>query len=216
MVWELFRQGGLMMYPLLLCSILALAIALERGVSLRRRRIIRAEIVSVIENIQGPEDIGLALSVCRQYGGPFSTVMRVGLDSRHLPLDEVREGILDQGRQEMSGLQKGLVALETVAGVSPLLGLLGTVLGMIKVFQKISEVGVGVGQGNLMAGGIAEAILTTAAGLFIAIPSLVLYNYFSSKAEGLILEIERYSNLLLKKLRGFQAAGEVSGAERAG
>jgi biopolymer transport protein ExbB len=102
----------------------------------------------------------------------------------------------------MGTLQKGLVVLETVAGVSPLLGLLGTVLGMIKVFQEISEVG--VGQGNLLAGGIAEAILTTAAGLFIAIPSLVFYNYFSSKAESLILEIESYANTLLKKLRGFQ------------
>ena len=213
MAWDLFAQGGLMMYPLILCSILALAIALERGVSLRRKRIIRAEIVSVIENIRGAEDIGLALSVCRQYGGPFSNVMRTGLDSRYLPMDEVRESILDQGRQEMSSLQKGLVVLETVASVSPLLGLLGTVLGMIKVFQEISEVG--VGQGNLLAGGIAEAILTTAAGLFIAIPSLVLYNYFSSKAESLILEIERYSNLLLKKLRGFQSAEEAVEVERA-
>ena len=213
MAWDLFAQGGLMMYPLILCSILALAIALERGVSLRRKRIIRAEIVSVIENIRGAEDIGLALSVCRQYGGPFSNVMRTGLDNRYLPMDEVRESILDQGRQEMNSLQKGLVVLETVASVSPLLGLLGTVLGMIKVFQEISEVG--VGQGNLLAGGIAEAILTTAAGLFIAIPSLVLYNYFSSKAESLILEIERYSNLLLKKLRGFQSADEAVGAERA-
>ena len=102
----------------------------------------------------------------------------------------------------MGTLQKGLVVLETVASVSPLLGLLGTVLGMIKVFQEISEVG--VGQGNLLAGGIAEAIFTTAAGLFIAIPALVFYNTFSSKAESLILEIESYANTLLKKLRGFQ------------
>ena len=76
---------------------------------------------------------------------------------------------------------------------------------MIKVFREISEVG--VGQGNLLAGGIAEAILTTGAGLFIAIPSLVFFNYFSSKAESLVLEIEKYSNALLKKLRGFQVPG---------
>jgi biopolymer transport protein ExbB len=132
--------------------------------------------------------------------------MSAGLDNRHLPLEEIRESILDQGRQEMGGLQKGLVVLETVASVSPLLGLLGTVLGMIKVFREISEVG--VGQGNLLAGGIAEAILTTAAGLFIAIPALVFYNFYSSKAEGLILEIEKYSNALLKKLRGFQGDRE--------
>ena len=211
MAWELFLQGGLMMYPLTLCSVLALAITLERGVSLQRKRVIRPEIVSVIENIHGPEDIGLALSVCRQDDGPFASVMRAGLDNRRLPMDEVRESIQDQGRQDMGRLQKGLVVLETVASVSPLLGLLGTVLGMIKVFQEISEVG--VGQGNLLAGGIAEAILTTAAGLFIAIPSLVFYNYFSSRAEGLILEIEKFSNLLLKKLRGFQ--GEALQIEKA-
>lgn len=203
MGWELFAQGGLMMYPLAVCSILALAIALERGFALRRSRIIRPEIVSVIENIQGPEDIGLALSVCKQYDGPFSSVMRAGLDNRKMPLEEIRESIVDQGRQEMGALQKGLVILETVAGVSPLLGLLGTVLGMIRVFQDVSEVG--VGQGNLLAGGIAEAILTTAAGLFIAIPALVCFNLYSSRAETLILEIEKYANTLLKKLHGFQS-----------
>jgi biopolymer transport protein ExbB len=203
MGWELFAQGGLMMYPLAVCSILALAIALERGFALRRSRIIRPEIVSVIENIQGPEDIGHALSVCKQYDGPFSSVMRAGLDNRKMPLEEIRESIIDQGRQEMGALQKGLVILETVAGVSPLLGLLGTVLGMIRVFQDVSEVG--VGQGNLLAGGIAEAILTTAAGLFIAIPALVCFNLYSSRAETLILEIEKYANTLSKKLHGFQS-----------
>ena len=205
MGWELFEQGGLMMYPLSLCSILTLAITLERAFSLRRHRIIRGEIVSVIENIKGPEDIGLAVSVCNQYEGPFAQVVRTGLESRHLPPEEIKENIVDQGRQEMGKLQKGIVILETVASVSPLLGLLGTVLGMIKVFREISEVG--IGQGNLLAGGIAEAILTTGAGLFIAIPSLVFFNYFSSKAESLVLEIEKYSNALLKKLRGFQDKG---------
>jgi len=204
MAWELFQQGGLVMYPLLLCSVLSLGIALERAISLKRNRVIRPEIVSVIENISGPEDIGMAVSVCGRFEGAFASVMRSGLDNRELSPEEIRESILDQGRQEMGALQKGLVVLETVAAVSPLLGLLGTVLGMIRVFREISEVG--VGQGNLLAGGISEAILTTAAGLFVAIPSLVLYNYYSSKAESLILEIEKYSNALLKKLRGFQGS----------
>lgn len=202
MAWELFQQGGLVMYPLLVCSVLALAITLERAISLRRSHVIRPEIVSVIENISGPEDIGMAVSVCNRFEGAFAHVMRSGLDNRHLSTEEIRESILDQGRQEMGALQRGLVVLETVAAVSPLLGLLGTVLGMIRVFREISEVG--VGQGNLLAGGISEAILTTAAGLVVAIPSLVFYNYYSSKAESLILEIEKYSNTLLKKLRGFQ------------
>ena len=106
----------------------------------------------------------------------------------------------------LSDLEYRASWIATVVKSAPMLGLLGTVLGMIKVFQEISEVG--VGQGNLLAGGIAEAILTTAAGLFIAIPTLVFYNFYSSKAEGLILEIEKYSNTLLKKLRGFQGDRE--------
>lgn len=208
MNWDLytalFNQGGLMMYPIAICSIMALSIAIERGFSLRRSRIIRPEIVSVIENIDGQEDVGLAVSVCQRFEGPFANVIMAGLDSRALPPDEIKENIVDQGRQEIGDLEKGLVVLETVASVSPLLGLLGTVIGMIKVFQEISEVG--VGQGNLLAGGIAEAILTTAAGLFVAIPSLVLYNFFTSRAESLVLEIEKHSTMLLKKLRGFHTS----------
>ena len=150
MGWALFEQGGLMMYPLTLCSVLALGIAIERGFCTAPSRRHPARNCQCNRHIQGPEDIGLALNVCRQHKGPFSAVMRAGLDNRHLSLEEVRESILDQGRQEMGVLQKGLVVLETVAGVSPLLGLLGTVLGMIKVFQQVSEVG--VGQANLLAG----------------------------------------------------------------
>jgi len=215
MNWDLysalFAQGGLMMYPIALCSVMALSIAIERAFSLRRSRIIRPEIVSVIENINGQEDVGLAVSVCQRFEGPFANVIMAGLDSRAYPVEEIKENIIDQGRQEIGDLSKGLVVLETVASVSPLLGLLGTVIGMIKVFKEISEVG--VGQGNLLAGGIAEAILTTAAGLFVAIPSLVLYNFFASRAETLILEIEKHSTMLLKKLRGFQA---VSSQQKAG
>jgi biopolymer transport protein ExbB len=206
MNWDLysalFDQGGLMMYPIGFASVMALSIAIERAFSLRRSRIIRPEIVSVIDNISGQEDIGLAVSVCQRFEGPFANVIMAGLDSRDFPPEEIKENIIDQGRQEIGDLSKGLVLLETVATVSPLLGLLGTVIGMIKVFEEISEVG--VGKGDLLAGGIAEAILTTAAGLFVAIPSLVLFNFFSSRAETLILEIEKHSTTLLKKLRGFQ------------
>lgn len=217
MNWDLysalFDQGGLMMYPIGLASVMALSIAIERAFSLRRSRIIRPEIVSVIKSISGQEDIGLAVSVCQKFEGPFANVIMAGLDSRDFSPEEIKENIVDQGRQEIGDLSKGLVVLETVAGVSPLLGLLGTVIGMIKVFKEISEVG--VGQGNLLAGGIAEAILTTAAGLFVAIPSLVLYNFFRSRAETLILEIEKHSSTLLRKLRGFQVKAATTRSEEA-
>ena len=180
MGWELFEQGGLMMYPLTLCSVLALAISLERGLSLRRKRIIRPEIVGVVEHIQGPEDVGLAQSVCGQYEGPFAQVMRAGLDNRHLPQDEIRESILDQGRQEMGALQKGLVVLETVASVSPLLGLLGTVTGMMGTFDVITLFG--TGNAKAMAGGISVALITTQTGLMVSIPGLYMSGFLSKRA----------------------------------
>ena len=201
-MFEIFQKGGIMMYPLILCSVFGLAITLERAFSLRRKVVINPEIVSLIENIKGPEDLGVAISICERHRGAFADIIRTGLENRDLPGDEMKESILDQGRQEVRILERGLVVLETVASAAPLLGLQGTVLGMIKVFTVISEQGVG-GAASLSAP-ISEALITTATGLFIGIPALVMYNYFTHKAENLVLDIEKYSTTLLKKLKGFQ------------
>ncbi len=99
----------------------------------------------------------------------------------------------------MRSLERGLAALETIAGIAPLLGLLGTVLGMIKVFTVISRQG--TGQASLLAGGISEALITTVTGLFIGIPALIMYNYFSHRAENYILDIEKYTTKLMQKIR---------------
>jgi biopolymer transport protein ExbB len=198
-VWSFLVKGGVMMIPLAFCSVLGLAIIIERAIALRRKQILVPEIVSVIENIDGPEDFSLAKAICDKYQGPFANIIRVGLESRDLPREEVKETILDQGRQEIRELERGLSALETIAGVAPLLGLLGTVTGMIKVFAVISRIG--VGQAEALSGGISEALITTAAGLSIGITALIAYNYFSNKAENLVLDIEKYSSQLLRKLR---------------
>jgi len=158
--------------------------------------------VSVIDNIKGPGDIGLALSICEKHKGPFANIIRVGLESRDLPKEEIKEALNDQGRQEVYSLEKGLIILETIAGIAPLLGLLGTVIGILKVFNVISVVG--VGQATAMAGGISEALITTIVGLSIGIPAVVGFNYFTNKAESLVLKIEKYSSALLKKVSSFQ------------
>jgi len=168
---------------------------------LRRKKVIVPEIVSVIDNIKGPDDIGLALSICEKYKGPFANIIRAGLKNRSLPKEEIKEVLNDYGRQEVHSLEKGLIILETVAGIAPLLGLLGTVVGILKVFNVISVVG--VGHAGEMAGGISEALITTIVGLSIGIPSVVGFNYFTNKAEGLVLEIEKYSSILLKKVTAF-------------
>ena len=201
-VWEFLVKGGITMIPLFLCSVAGLAIVIEKFISLQRRKIIVPEVVSVLENIKGTNDFPLAVSICERHHGPFANIIRIILENHNLPREEIKETLLDQGRQEVHQLEKGLGMLETVAGIAPLLGLLGTVLGILKVFKVISVMG--VGQATALAGGISEALITTIAGLFIGIPALVAYNYFASRAEALVLEIEKYSNRLLNKICAFQ------------
>jgi biopolymer transport protein ExbB len=199
---EFLAKGGFIIYPLLLCSILGLAIVIERALVLRRKKVIIPEIVNVLNNIKNPEDVGLALSICEKYNGSFTNIIRVGLENRDLPKDEIKEALDDQGRQEVHYLERGLVILETIAGIAPLLGLLGTVIGILKVFNVISVMG--MGQASAMSGGISEALLTTIVGLSIGIPAVVVYNYFTNKAEGLVLEIEKHSSVLLRKVTSFK------------
>jgi biopolymer transport protein ExbB len=200
-ILEFFAKGGIIIYPLLVCSVLGLSIVVEKWVTLRRKKVIVPEIVSVLDNIKGPEDIGLATSICEKYNGPFANIIRVGLENQNLPKDEIKEVLNDQGRQEVHKLERGLVILETIAGIAPLLGLLGTVIGILKVFEVISTLG--VGQAKAMAGGISEALITTIVGLSIGIPAVVGFNFFTNKAERLILEIEKNSALLLRKVTAF-------------
>jgi len=201
-VLDFFDKGGFIIYPLLLCSILGLAIVIEKSLSLRRKKVIIPEIVNVLDNIKGPSDIGLALSICEKHRGPFPNIVRIGLENRDLPRDEIKEVLEDQGRQEVHSLEKGMIILETVAGIAPLLGLLGTVIGILKVFNVISAVG--IGQANAMAGGISEALITTIVGLSVGIPAVVAFNVFTNKADILVLEIEKYTAVLLKKIDSFR------------
>jgi len=205
---EFFNKGGFMMYPLLLCSIIGLAIVIEKVISLRRKNVIVPEIVNVLDNIKGPDDVGLAISICEKNQGSFANIIRVGLENRYLPREEIKEALNDQGRQEVHVLERGLVGLETIAGISPLLGLLGTVIGILRVFNVIAETG--VGQATQLSGGISEALITTIVGLSIGIPAVVVYNLFSNRAEEFVLEIEKYSSKLLKKVVAFQTRERVT------
>jgi biopolymer transport protein ExbB len=135
---------------------------------------------------------------CERRPGALTNIVAAALDARKEPPEGIRQVVVDQGRQEVPRLQRYLGVLGTVASVSPLLGLLGTVLGMIEVFRVVSAQG--IGQAESLAGGISEAMITTAAGLTIAIPALVAYNFFSDKANGLILEMERLALRFIKQI----------------
>lgn len=201
-VIEFFEKGGFIIYPLLLCSVIGLSIVIEKSLALRRKKVIIPEMVNILNNIKGPGDIGLALSICEKHRGSFANIIRVGLENRDLPREEIKEALSDRGRQEVHHLEKGLVILETIAGIAPLLGLLGTVIGILKVFNVISIIG--VGQATEMAGGISEALITTIVGLSIGIPAVVGCNFFTNKAESLVLDIEKHSSVLLKKVTSFR------------
>jgi biopolymer transport protein ExbB len=192
-------KGGIVMVPLLLGSILALAIVIERAYSLRIKKIIIPEIVTAVERIKCPEDVRVAERICETHPGTFASVMLPALRNQDLNREELKEFIIDQGRQEVRTLERGLVGLETIAGVAPLLGLMGTVLGMIKVFNVISQQG--LGQANVLSRGISEALITTVTGLAIGIPALIAYNFFTNKAESLVMDIEKHTASLLHKIR---------------
>lgn len=206
--WLFLQRGGILMIPLIFCSIIVLAIVIERAITLRRKKVLIPEIISVIDTIKQPEDIHLAISICQKNEGALANIVQLGLENKDLPNDQLKELIADQGRQEVRSLEKGLGVIETIAGIAPLLGLLGTVTGMIKVFTVISKQG--LGQTQALSGGISEALITTVVGLSIGIPSLVFYNYFTDKAENLILDIEKFTSQLLRKLARFQSAREMN------
>ena len=195
---ELFQRGGIIMYPLALTSLIALAYILERMLALRKKKIMIPEITSVVRHFSTLKDLDLAKAVCAKYSGPLPNIIRIGLENHHLPHNELKELIEDHGRQESRKLERGLVVLEAIAAIAPLMGLLGTVLGMVRVFEVIKDKG--IGQTAALSGGISEALLTTVTGLFIGIPVLIAYFYFTNKSENLIMDIEGATNDLLVKI----------------
>ena len=201
-IGDMIVKGGVVMIPLFITSIIGLAVFLERLWFLRRKNIIKPETKYLIDNIKSKQDVEKAITKLESPQGPLQNIVAVTLENYTRPRDEIKEKIIDQGRQESGKMEKGLVVLETVAGISPLMGLLGTVLGMIEVFQVISEQG--LGQTQNLSSGISQALITTVVGLTIAIPALIAYNYLNHKVENLILEIEDYSRKLLDRIIYFR------------
>lgn len=195
---EWLMGGGPIMIPIFLCSIVAVAVVLERAVSLRKSRILRPELIEVIEAIRGPEDIAVIYNRCNILKGPFSAIIKRAISNTHLSREEKVLDIQATGRQEARVLERMLVVLEIITAITPLLGLLGTVLGMSQVFDVIAEVG--LGETKAFSSGIAQALRTTIVGLGVAIPSLIAYTSFDKKVDNLILEMEKYSMLLLNKI----------------
>jgi len=179
------------MYPIIFCSIVALAIFLERLWVLRRKNIIPQDFVNNVEGLLKKQKISEAVFLCQNDISSIAKIFLAGLRSTQKGMWLVKEAIEESGSREATILEKNVDILSTIANLTPLLGLLGTVSGMIKTFNAISVQG--IGNPAPLAGGIAEALITTATGLCIAIPTLVCYRFLKDKASSLIFEMEENS-----------------------
>ncbi len=205
-MWELILAGRYMMIPIALASFVGLAVVVERLYVLRRKRIVVPEIAGAVETLSASEDLSVAYAICERQPGPFSNIVRAGLDHADNDWIIIRDVLQEAGRHEATRLTRRLGVLETVAAVSPLLGLLGTVVGMIRVFATISTAS--LGNPETLSSGISEAMVTTAAGLMVGIPALVIHNWLSGRADRIIFDLEFYASKVLDTLRRRRQARE--------
>ena len=206
---DLVVRGGIFIYPIILCSIIALAVFLERLWILRRRNIIPSEFIRSVEELLKKQKIADAIFLCQGDPSSIARVFFAGLKNAGRGMWLVKESIEERGSREASTLEKRVGILSTIANLTPLLGLLGTVSGMIKTFNVISVQG--VGNPAPLAGGIAEALITTAAGLSVAIPTLVCYRIVKDKAESLIFQMEENSIKIIEIMENLGNKGSNPG-----
>ena len=190
---DIFLKGGFIMWPILLSSIIGLAVSIDRFIMLRKAKINVPAFMVRIRGFIKKKDISGAISYCMQEKSPVANIVRKGLKKYKYGHDRVKDAIENAGSQEISKLEKGLSVLASVAGIAPLLGFLGTVTGMIQAFMTIQDLA-GAANPSDLAGGIWEALITTAFGLIIGIPAFALYNYFLSTVKKLVGEMETVAN----------------------
>ncbi len=196
-MFDLILKGGIVMYPIILCSVIALAIFLERLWVLRRKAVIPSGLIENVEDHLRKKLINEAMLLCDQDNSSIARIFLSGLRNSKKGMWLVKEAIEERGGREGEMLEKRVNLLSTISNLTPLMGLLGTGSGMIKTFKVISQNG---GNPGLLAGGIAEALITTAAGLCVAIPALVCYRILKDKAESLIFEMEESSIKMVEML----------------
>ena len=210
-MWELVKAGGWPMLPLLLLGVVALAIVLERLWTLRRNEVLPPGLGEEVRNWAARGKLDPAHIESLRRSSPLGALLAAALDVRGRTRDLVRERIEDTGRHIVHRMERFLSALGTIASAGPLLGLLGTVVGMIQMFLGILDHG--IGDVNQLAGGIGKALVCTATGMIIAVPALIFHRYFKSRIASYVIEMEQEATLLLDALDG--RAAPASAAARA-
>lgn len=199
---HMIRQGGWIMFPLGICSIVALTIIIERALALRHSRVIDPITLRIINDYEGEASATPSIIACQRCSGVFASILAEVIRNRRLDHAQAVESLRAVGRTQVGRLERGLTVLEIVAGISPLLGLLGTVLGLVQVFDAITARGLGDPQ--ILSSGISKALVTTVAGLMIAIPALAFYSLFSKRVDELATEMQDRATGFLLKLQHYQ------------
>jgi biopolymer transport protein ExbB len=201
---EIVKAGGWLMVPIILCAIIAMGIMLERFWTLQQKRVIPEDLTSKVWGWVKKDQLDQGQIQILHQGSALGQILAAGLINRDYERAIMKDSIEETGRHVVHEMQRYLDTLGTVAAISPLLGLLGTVIGMVKVFAAITTHG--VGNPTVLAGGIAEALITTAAGLTVAIPALIGYRFFSNRVDTLVVDMEKEAIKLVEALHRRQAS----------
>lgn len=209
---ELLTQGGWVMWPILLCSAIALAIIIERFWTLRRSKVLPLDLGDEVRQWAASGRLDPRHVDSLRANSPLGAILAAALEVRARPREQIKERVEDVGRHQLHRLERFLNTLGTIAGITPLLGLLGTVFGMITMFLGI--VTHGVGDASQLAGGIGVALISTAAGLCVAIPALMFYRYFHSRIAEYVVEMEQQVIALLDTLENVAQNGPAAPSAR--
>lgn len=206
---QYFQEGGPIMYVLLLLSVVATVVSVERWLVLRRAKVdVNQFLAKLRKALLVNSSVQDGVKVCEQYKGPIASIMKAGLLKHGHDKEEVEKTIENAALYEMGRLERRLPVLATVANVAPLIGFFGTVVGMMSSFDALAKAG--LSNPGLVAAGIKVALTTTAAGLFVAIPFQILYNYFMSKVNKFVRDVETSSNMLIETFNDMERQGGKS------
>jgi biopolymer transport protein ExbB len=207
-MWEIVRAGGVLMWPIILCSIIAAAIILERLWTLQDKRVLPSDLPTRVWQLIETNQINDKVISALESNSPLGRLLATGLANRHRPREILMERLEDTGRHVVYELERFLNTLGTIAGIAPLLGLLGTVTGIIRAFNAIKAGG--MGDPLALSGGISEALICTAAGLCVAIPALISYRYLRGRVEGIVMEMEKHAIRMADALEAAQLRGQAA------
>lgn len=210
-MWEIVRAGGPVMWPIILCSVTAAAIVFERLWTLQDRRVLPRDLVARVQQIIDANAVSDRVIEAIERNSPLGRVLAVGLANRHRPREVIMDRLEDTGRHVVHELERFLNTLGTIAGVSPLLGLLGTVIGIIRAFSAINISG--LGDPRILSGGISEALVATAAGLTVAIPSLIAYRYLRGRIDRIVVQMEKDAIRLADALDSMERRSAIAAGQ---